>query len=473
MRWIALVIFCIGCLVSLEAAPLKDRLNVIQTEIERTIREADSTAQVGIEAVSLKKGLSFYRKNEDRRFIPASSIKLFIAAAALDALGADYRFETQIRGKQRGAVVEGCTVVASGDPSLSVKDLEDLVLQLKRKGVERIEGDLVLDLGVFDDVVKGPGWMWDEEPAYWCSPMGPLNIEHNCVEVWVKPAPSAAHFGSVSVEPRNHYVQIENRSETVKDGESLEVARRPLSKGTVIDVSGKIEVGSESRRFVVPVKEPHFLAADLLIRLLKENQIWVSGSVRLDKVESRAEKLASHESAPLGELIKTALKQSDNMYADCLFKKIGEVKCGAPGTWVKGSQSVREFLTRRVGLDCEEMVILDGCGLSRYNLVSPHQMVMFLSWVHREFPYASELKAALSIGGVDGTLKSRMQQIQAKVRAKSGTMSGVSALCGFLVTEDHEEMAFAIFVNNYVKRGREIKRELEDKVCQVLAAEGF
>ena len=386
------VICLFVCLMSsLGALTLDERKEIIRSGVEGIIQSVDPTALVGVMIYSLDENVALYERNSEARFVPASSIKLFTAAAALKCLGEDDCFETRVMtdGEIQKKVLKGdCYLVGSGDPSLTAMDLLELVEGMG--DLEKIEGDLVLDLSCFEDAPWGPGWMWDEEPAYWCVPMSPLNVEHNFV-------------------------------------------------------------GDEA------ILEPEKLAASLFKGILDRKGIVLSGELKIGNVPEGAKNLASHRSEPIRELIKVALKNTDNLYANCLFKKMGP-------SWEKGRNAVEAFLKEHIGLNPEEFVVVDGSGESRYNLVTPKQMIHFLKKERSN----RILMDALAIGGVDGTLRNRMKMFEGKVKAKTGSMTGVSSICGYLETDSGKEFAIAIFENGYVREGREIKRKLEDGICQML-----
>ena len=256
--------------------------------------------------------------------------------------------------------------------------------------MREIRGDLILDLSCFEDEPMGPGWMWDEEPAYWCAPMSALNVEHNFVG------------------------------------------------GAVIT-------------------QPELLAAALFKGLLDRKGILLRGELKLGRAPEGSVCVARHFSEPMRELIKVVLQNSDDLYSDCIFKRMG-------GSWDKGRRTVEGFMRDVIGLDTQELRIVDGSGLSRYNLASPNQMVTFL----KEIRSNRVLEEALAVGGKTGTLKRRMLSFGGRVAAKTGSMTGISSLCGFVTTEMGEELAVAIFVNGYMKEGREIKLKLEDEICHVL-----
>ena len=469
-----LTIFLIGaqCMIFLEASPLKDSDLALQKAIDQVFVEEEPNAVVGVEVISIEDNRVIYQKNPEYRLIPASSIKVFTAGAALDFLGKEFCFETVFRGKLQNGIIKECSLVASGDPSLSFLDLEGLIGKLKALGVNEIEGDLAVDLSVFDSVSMGPGWMWDEEPAFWCSPLGAFNVDHNCAEVIVRPSLNVGHPCIISLGIDSQTILIECSAETVNAENALKVFRKESKDDrSIFKVEGALSLKSHPKKFFVPVKVPENYATDILKSLLKKNHIAFKGEITyLLAPQEKLPVIAKHASAPLKELIQIMLKESDNLFADALFKKLGAIKYGLPGTWEKGRFAVRDFLIKSVGLDWKQMEIVDGCGLSRYNLLSAHQMVCFLQWMAKS-SYASQFQAALSVGGLDGTLKRRMQSplLKSNIRAKTGTMQGVTALSGYLMTQQGKTIAFAIFINNYLKKGREIKIKIVDAILEILA----
>lgn len=378
------------CLVSsLGALTLQERGDLVHYGVEGLIKEIDEAALVGMEVYSFEDGAVLYDRNAKSRFVSASSSKLFTVGAALECLGEEERFETRVvfDGEVKKGVLKGnCFLVGSGDPSLTGVDLVDLVEKMGE--LQKIEGNVVLDMSCFEDGPMGPGWMWDEGTDAWTAPMSALNVEHNCLE-----DEAVAH--------------------------------------------------------------PEHLTAALFKGILDRKGIEVTGEVRLGKLEERGTLVARHLSEPLKELVKVAMKNSENLYANCLFKRLGP-------SWEKGREKIEKYLFEKIGEN--SVVVVDGSGLSRYNIVAPHEMIEFLKKMRCNRAFMD----SLAIGGVDGTLKYRMGMIPKKVRGKTGSMTGVSSLCGYLTANTGKEFAIAIFVSGYVKEGREIKKKLEDGICQLL-----
>lgn len=445
--------------------------NKLAAEIERVVRAADPNVHVGIEIVSMKDNQLLYQKNEQQLFVPASSLKTLTGAAALHILGVDYRFSTKLYSdgrKKRHELVGNLYIKGAGDPELSIHSLEELVFALKLQGVQRISGDLFVDISAFDEMEQGPGWMWDEGAVFFNSPVGPLVVNHGCIDVWVRPNAAIGEAPTIYIRPKTEYVQILSDAQVAQEADTLTVKRRWMTKENVIDISGKIPSTKEPYYEAIPLEAPHFYTACVLKELLIKNGIAFHGDIKIKKVPDAAVELASATSRPLSQIVEQMMKESDNLIADMLFKKMGEARYGAPGTWQKGSQAVREFLTQQVGLDTERVVIMDGSGLSRYNLVSPHHFVAALTWIKKQFACSAEFCAALPISGIDGSLAERMENVKGKVRAKPGGMTGISSLTGYATLPSGEEVAFSILLSGFTKKPKDYRSQIEDRICHLI-----
>ncbi len=451
----------------------KQQMTALQNGIERIILDADPEVHIGIEIVSLKNGQRLYQKSPHHLFVPASCIKLITGAAALHLLGVDYRFTTKLwtDGTIEDTTLKGNLYLqGSGDPDLAVRDLEELVFQLKLQNITTIEGDLFADNTLFDAIAQGPGWMWDDTGYDWSAPMQALTLNRSCIDIWVKPAEKVNTRPRVYQYPKSDFVRVENRAVTTKEENDLIAKRRAMSIDNIIDIGGKMPLNGETRHLAIPVEEPHLYTIHVLRNILLKAKVGFEGKVASRQTPKDAVVLASHTSRPLSQIVEEMMKTSDNLIGDALFKKMGENRFGAPGTWQKGSQAVREFLAQTVGLNVEKMVIVDGSGLSRYNLVSAHHFLEFLSWMHKQFSCSSEFISSLPISGTDGSLVRRMKsgELKGKVRAKTGAMTGISSLSGYLSTKDGELLAFSILQNGFTGKVSEYKTKIEDEICAFL-----
>lgn len=455
--------------LSTAAKPIgKDRLFAFRAGIERIILNADPHVNIGVEVVSLKTGEVLFQKNCHNLLVPASNLKLLTGAAGLYLLGVDYRFETALYtdGKIENNMLKGNLYLrGSGDPELAVRDLEELAFQLQLRGIESILGNLYVDITLFDEISQGPGWMWDDQGEKWNAPLAALMLNHSCVDLWIKPHELAGKAPYVYVFPRNDFVEIANHALTASNDETLAVERRWRQKENVIDIKGEV---SKLKHYSIPVENPQLYAASVFSTLLNKGGIDFGGKIELKAVPENASTLATHTSRPLSLIVKEMMKSSDNLIADSLFKKIGEARYGKPGSWQKGSKAIRDFLSAKVGMDTQNLVVMDGSGLSRYNLISAHHFTEFLKWMNKEFSCGSEFAASLPISGTDGDLCDRMSQLKGKIRAKTGGMTGISSLCGYAMTKEGELLAFSIIENGFTKPSKEYRTQIEDAICDFL-----
>ena len=211
-----------------------------------------------------------------------------------------------------------------------------------------------------------------------------------------------------------------------------------------------------------------YACGHLLKTALIEKGVSVAGEVVSGAVPSDAQVVAKHLSPPLADILKLMNKPSDNWIAELIFKTIGAEVMGEPGTWQKGRQAVTEFLSEIMGNPPVHRFI-DGSGLSRYNLLNAELLTEILVYMYQNFQLMPEYLASLPIAGVDGTLKNRMQGMYAEkvLRAKTGTLSGVSALAGYTVTADDEVFAFGILISHYVGAPA-LARGIQDKIGNYL-----
>lgn len=379
----------------------------------------NGTPQTGVEIYSLKHDQLVYAYNGNKLFTPASNTKLFTSVCALHTLGKEYQFTTALVTNAEitdGTITGDLYFKPDGDPSLSSLDVEELVKKLASAGVAHITGNLYLVNQEFDQECFAPGTTIDDLGESYFSPIGSCMIDRK----------------AAIIHPNNHV--------DFTDSKSLE--------HIFFDVSS------------------------FLKNLFEKYGIKLDGEIMsVQKIPQAKDyhTLAEHKSAKLGVLVAYLLKESDNVYADCLFKKIAAHKYVAPGTWPKARQALSEFLKDNVGLDFGEIKLVDGSGLSRYNLVSPHQVVLLLQWVYKQ-PDFTDFLNSLAIAGTDGTLKNRLSDLAHKVKAKTGTMGGVSALSGFIETED-DLLAFSILNNGYIATSLynpPCKSEIEDSICRLL-----
>ena len=449
-------------------------------QIDRLLQDAAlQQTRAGIKIVSLKTGEVLYERNSHTLFHPASNMKLLTTAAALKYLGPNYRFRTVLfadSGSIHEATIQGNIYLKGyGNPDLTGAHLQEMIRQLKRKGIRRITGNLICDDTFFDDLYWGKGWMWDDASSWYFAPISALSVNDNCVRVYVAPGEKPGDPLRVEVVPATAYVTVENHGRTIVPEDtqtfrSFKVERKWKSAENTIVVQGGLPPGVGIQEFLIDVVDAPLYAGTLFRELLQQDGIEFTGRVLKGKTPTNALPVVQHRSPPLALVVYNTNKISDNLSAEMLLKTLAAERKGVPGTAEKGLTIIRDYLDR-LGVDSSTYEIVDGSGVSRYNLITPDLMVELLTDMYRDFQHRAEFIASLPIAGVDGTLSDRMRGTPAEgvLRAKTGSLSGVSALAGYTISADGEVLAFSILMEHFVGSADRV-RAVQDQIGSAMSA---
>lgn len=426
--------------------------------------------------VSLDRGDTLYAREANRLVTPASNLKLFTAASALHHLGADYRFETTLlaTGPIESDSLHGDLVlVGRGDPDLVTAHLAALADTLVMRGVRVVTGDVRADADWFEGSEWGAGWMWDDGPYWYWPYVSALTLNDNAVVVHVRPAAVAGEPVQVVLEPPTAYIDLNVSAVTGAAGAdtTIEITRHWTPKANIIDVTGVLPLDTDSIAEIRTVEDPALYTATVFRELLESRGVTILGDVRREPLGSApADTLARHLSDSLASSVRNFLKVSDNLTGEQLVKVIGAETAGPPGSYDSGLAAERMFLSREVGIDTLAFHLADGSGVSRYNLVTVAQIVRLLAYMAERDRLAPVYTTALPIAGVDGTLEDRMQDTPAagRARAKTGSLSGVSALSGYVPSADGERLAFAIVMEFFAGPAGP-RRALQDAIVVELS----
>ena len=465
-----------------------------------------------------------YSRNADRVFLPASNNKLLTSFAALETLPLDFAYHTQVRASgimgEDGILRGDLVLVGGGDPLLSLADLDNLAQQAARTGLREVTNRILYDDTRYDQQWLGDGWTWDDEAASYSAQISALNVNSNCIEIQVRPDKKPGRRVRVQTVPATPYVRIENTAVTGIGGSRSTLVVDRKRGQNVITISGRLPVlpvlsasspPAPSFSVDVTIENPAAYTSTLFQSALRRAGVRINSrsiaawrDVRHSNKEvgkqsaavdtslgytpaSVTTLLAEHVSPSLPELLTRMNKPSDNLMAECLLKAVGaygtfadgalastserpaENRVGTGGNGGTGAQLARKAF-QAAGMNLDAVRQADGSGLSRGNYVSPHNLVRLLL-AARERPCFSVFYASLPIAGVDGTLRNRMKNTLAanNCHAKTGTLSHVSSLSGYITTRDGEELAFSLLMNHNQGSGRVLTRA-QDSIAQLLAA---
>jgi D-alanyl-D-alanine carboxypeptidase/D-alanyl-D-alanine-endopeptidase (penicillin-binding protein 4) len=422
-----------------------------------------------IEVVSLDRNEHLARINAERFLVPASVAKIVTVATAADAVGWDYRWETTVRalGSISDGVLQGDLVVTgSGDPSIGGRAGEDLTTwidAIRGAGIRRILGRVIGDDNALEEPRPQLAWTWDDLGYPTGAIFGALNLNENRATIQVVPSTEGVPPG-LAVPPALGYRQVINRAVTGAAGspQSLWPEQRPGE--TALTVAGSIPSGALTATLSVAVGNPTLHFAHVLRERLIAAGIEVSGAAAdIDEVSMPQERgstvLYTHRSRPLSEIVQPVMKDSVNVYAEAVFRL--NAPAGALPTNDAAIAGARQRLAAW-GLDANGQQLVDGSGLSRRSVVSAALVMAILRRLHAAGE-RSPFYAALPVAGVDGSLVNRMRgtPAQGNVRAKTGTMSNIRSLAGYVTAANGERLAFVILVNNFEGTGAEANAAID------------
>ena len=445
----------------------------LQAKIEVTLNDPlIASSNVGMKVVSLATGEVLYEKDAEKLYHPASTMKLITAATALVKLGPNYHFHTTLYTDPVEDNLRNIYLKGGGDPLFDSNDLEKMVERLVEMDTNALQGDIVVDETYFDAIRRGKGWMWDDGPIGGYYPhLSALTINRNGVHLRISPGSKVDDPVRVHLTPPTQYMKIVNGATTVGVSERtrLTIKREDGSiEANVLMIDGVMTIGQAEMNRRVDVLDPALYCGTLLREMLAERGVILYGTVRYGEVPEEAMEISQHISPPLSRILWEMNKPSDNLIAELLLKTIGAELRGAPGTAKKGLGAISNLLGQ-IGVDRGYYTFADGSGVSRYNLVTASLLTDLLVYIFRNFAVMPEYLASLPVGGVDGTLTRRMRGMSAEgvLRAKTGTLRGLTALAGYTVTADGETVAFSIIVSNYLGSVSP-RRALQDKIGDIL-----
>ena len=477
-------------------------------ELARSIREIIHAEEFGnafwgVMVLDLETGAVVAEENAGKSFVPASNVKLYTTAAALDQLGPQYRYRTRIyvSGDVEDGVLHGNLIVrGSGDPTIGghydaasgrweaevdgTRLFREWADSLRAAGISQIRGDIIGDDDIVDDQPLGRGWSWDDETYYYAAQLSGLAFNDNVVHMRVE--------GRRPGEPANirwypydtDYVDVVNNTRTTPTGTRVDEGYYRVRGTNTVEVTTEVPAGGEDIEEIT-VENPTLFFVHVLRESLLEAGIAVLGdpvdvdelSIKPDYNDPSVRRVAVHSSQPLSEIISVVNKPSMNMYADMLVKTLAaefprpQEEDLDPGSWELGLDIAMATFVK-AHIDTSAIQLADGSGLSRQNLVTPAMTGSLLQymWTHPKRDVRDAYRTSLPLAGVEGTLRNRLRSGPAhrNLRAKTGSLSNVSSLSGYVESADGRMLAFAMMANHFTTRTSAV-RDAQDRIVTLLA----
>ncbi len=417
-------------------------------------------ANVGIHVVDMESEAEVFSWRPDASLLPASTMKVLTAAAALKHLGPSYRFTTELLSRgtvSADGVLQGDLYVrGSGDPTLVLEKLWKMIYDLSLEGIQEISGNVYFDDTAFDRAHQIPGWNKQEDlrrgPAYF-APLGALSINFNTVAVVVGPGSQVGDPARVVLETESDgVVNIENRLVTGVPGSRrwVDLEREVEGRSVTFVLEGRVPANSDTLRYYRSIPDPTANFVGAFRSMLEDHEIRVRGHyLEQTAPEEGLRTLVQLRSPPLSNILMEMNKYSSNFMAEQVLKALGAQVTGQPGSTEGGLSAISDYLVS-LGIPADEFHLVNGSGLSREIVLRPNHLTAVLVDMAQDPRVGHEFISSLAIGGQDGTLWARFRDENqvGRLRGKTGTINGVHCLAGYIEAPSGEIYAFAYLVND-------------------------
>ncbi|RCJ29251.1 D-alanyl-D-alanine carboxypeptidase/D-alanyl-D-alanine-endopeptidase [Nostoc minutum NIES-26] len=432
------------------------------TSVDAVInRPLFSRARWGILVQPLSSVQTLYGRDAQKFFTPASNLKLLTTAAVLQQLGADFRIRTSVYQNANGVL----RVVGRGDPSLNDTQLQALAKQLKQKGITQIKQLIADDSYIQGDIVN-PTWQWEDVQSDYGAPVNSFILNQNVFSLKLVPQ-AVGKISQLVWTDANEAKQWRtiNQSITVAQNQPSNInVTRDLSGG-VLRIQGQVAANSEPYLVNLPVVDPNYYFLRRFRTALATQKISL-GQTLVATGGTNLQELAAVQSPPLSELLMETNQNSNNLYAEALLRALAFKQPRVPNksTADLGLEALKASLTQ-LGVNSANYILVDGSGLSRRDLVTPEAFVQTLRGIART-PAASVYRASLPVAGKSGTLANRFRGTPAEaiVQAKTGTLTGVVSLSGYVNSPKYEPLVFSIIVNQSEQPASVIRQAMDEIV---------
>ena len=465
-------------------------------KIDRAIDESKfASARWGVYVMSLRDGRTIYARNEDKPITPASNMKVYTTAVALDLLGADYRWRTSVYAtaatEANGTINGDIVLYGRGAPDLASEtkrgrtaSLGQLADDLYDRGVRRVRGNIVGDESYFRGEALGDGWLWNDVQWYFGAEISALSINGNETMLTVTPGSKAGDAVGVRFDVPTNYFHVKNDANTLERGTPTTLGITRGLSDNEFRIWGDFPAGGRGFSARLSAHRPALWAATLFRDALKARGITVEGEALLRDARANlderfdpqsAVELTSIKSRTLSEVIRATNKESINLNAELILRTLGKERGSlAPDPQrmrIRGDDEAGAAVLRmwieRAGISTAGLSLHDGSGLSRLDLVTPEATARLLAAIAKTSS-ASVFRDSLPVAGRDGTLSGRLRSHAGSIQAKTGTLTYNNSLSGYAVTEDGEPLVFSIICNNETAEGS--STPVIDEIASLIAS---
>jgi D-alanyl-D-alanine carboxypeptidase/D-alanyl-D-alanine-endopeptidase (penicillin-binding protein 4) len=412
-------------------------------------------AHVGLIVTDTVRGTTLYSRDADDEFMPASNFKLIVGSTVLARLGTAFAFKTAVLADApiaNGSIEGNLYLHGGGDAHLTAKDLDDAAAALAAKGLKNVSGAVVTDASHYDGQRLGYGWSWDDLAYYYAPVVTALELEEGLVHVRMSPGATVGAPVNLRVDPISSTYTIDNRLTTAPaTGKDTSDIVHVWNQPSTIRLTGTYPLGAKESGDLVPaVPDPESYAGDVFLRALTAHGVTVKGGFISGAAPKTATEVWSHLSEPMPQLLADFWYPSDNLMGELFLKELGVAQGGEPGTDANGAKLEQGWL-RSIGVNPDTVTIADGSGLSQYDRITPRDLhaILQADW---NGPNRDVVLNALPVSGVRGSLRNSYKGTPAEfnVFAKTGSISHVRTISGYVKTKHHGPMTFSFMINDWM-----------------------
>lgn len=446
----------------------------LREKINNILNDVPQSTKLGLMIYNPETKDTIYSRLPSRLLIPASNTKLFTTSVALSLMGRDFTINTALYCDSiddGGNIIKGNLYLKGfGDPTLSESDIDSLVLKIYNAGIKKIEGNIVGDDTYFDDIYSREDWITDEYKNVPLPPVSALALNRNNLEIVVNSNKPNGSIPDIHLSPNSSLIKklttLKVSSRRGKPKISFNIDKNSYK----LSITGSIKRKKFNSYYSVQVGNPSLFAAVILYEKLKKIGIQIEGGATTGITPDDTQIVASVEK-PIDRILSIANKKSDNFVAECIFKAIGAFYSKKQGNSFYSTQAVLGFLVNN-SIYNENVEIVDGSGISRYNKVTVKTITELLERMYNNPNLFELFYNTLAIAGEDGTLRRRFDGNSETVtfRGKTGTLRGVCSLSGYLTTANDTDLIFS-YIAEFERGSAEYYKSIQDKILELLSEE--
>ena len=425
------------------------------SKLEKHIKSSNlnDTATLAISIRDVESGNVIYEQNQNKLLHPASTLKLFTTYSSLNTLGYDYLFKTQFYKDKQGDLY----IKLGADPLLTSSQLQQAFQKLKAEGNTSFK-NLYFDDSIIDKKEFAPGWMWDDDTNPYTPKVSSYNLDGNIVRVAMTNNPDG--FAQTTLKS-TYPMSVISVVKTGAKSDYLEVNRYNWMNPEVVEIYGNLKA---AKPINIPISSMRRYFIHNVEKALESNKINISNTLYSSKIVPSDAVLITEITNPISRTISSILHNSNNLMAESIFKLASAKKYSATGTDFLGEEVFKEFYNK-LGLETDNILIKDGCGVSRKNLLYADWMTQALNKIYKQKDF-EKFRDNMAQSG-DGTLNNRLYPLRGEVWLKTGSLSNVSAIAGYVKSQDGHTYSIVILTQNFIQEQSTVKK-FEDEIINII-----